>query len=209
MKKAPLKRNRLGTTICVAIAVVCLGVAVYGAYLLYSNETTDAGDVAMGLVGAFVFGAFAFMGGIEANCPTCGHEFTFAKTGDYIRCPKCRRYASVESDALLELDDASVSAIPFFAIPLDAGARLPKTCCVCHQPTETLSRISGEFLDTTDSGAVTQTFRRYELVVPHCREHEPQVRVGMTLPDEQPDGGKREPVVRVRSYGFYRAAVGV
>jgi hypothetical protein len=125
-------------------------------------------------------------------CPVCGTELggLFGRT----RCPRCLSYGKVSQGQYYELAPDFVAKAPLLAFPLGERREMPPLCCACGAPaarTERLRIIRLEFA--------------FDLDAPHCGLH----TGGADLDSETISGkGKAQaPVLKVKSYAFYRACV--
>jgi hypothetical protein len=182
----PIHRSWLRTLGWMLTMLVLLGLA---AFMGLSGNYFRAGMLAL-------FGFLAMTGlgsgSCITACPVCGTELggLFGRT----RCPRCLSYGKVSQGQYYELAPDFVAKAPLLAFPLGERREMPPLCCACGAPaarTERLRIIRLEFA--------------FELDAPHCALH----TGGADLDSETISGkGKAQaPVLRVKSYAFYRACV--
>jgi hypothetical protein len=131
-------------------------------------------------------------GSYVTNCPVCGKQLR-GLIG-LKRCPQCFSYGKVFEGEYYELEPDFVNKTPLLAVPLGDRREMPPLCCACGAPaarTERLRIIRVEFA--------------FDLDAPHCPLH----TGGADLDSESIAGqGKAQsPVLKVKSYAFYRACV--
>ena len=213
--KSRKKKGEAGATAALGLA---LAAVAFSQWPSAKGVASWAGLFALGLlVGALI-------GFQEADCPACGKPLHFAAEAGFIRCRHCRRYAKTWSGGLEGVPDDFVAAAPVFGIPIREGAFLPEDCCVCRAPstgkTALLSRLDesrpyktlGEGLRKNAAlGAGLRPALKVKVDVPHCAAHQADARIDMDRPPEGlfEGGSAVELVVRVRSYPYYRAALGL
>ena len=182
----PIHRSWLRTLGWMLTMLVLLGLA---AFMGLSGNYFRAGMLAL-------FGFLAMTGlgsgSCITACPVCGTELggLFGRT----RCPRCLSYGKVSQGQYYELAPDFVAKAPLLAFPLGERREMPPLCCACGAPaarTERLRIIRLEFA--------------FDLGAPHCGLH----TGGADLDSETISGkGKAQaPVLRVKSYAFYRACV--
>jgi hypothetical protein len=182
----PIQRSWLRTLLWTLATFALLGMA---AFLGYSGEYLIAG-----FMGLFGLGAMfcAGSGSYTTECPVCG-----AKLRSLIgltRCPQCLAYGQIFEGEYCELQPDFVNKVPLLALPLGGGKEMPPLCCACGAPaarSERLRIIRVEFA--------------FDLDAPHCGLH-----TGGADLDSEPLAGKGKahaPVLKVKSYAFYRAGV--
>jgi hypothetical protein len=182
----PIRRSWVRTLGWTLVTIVLLGMAVFTGY---SREYLITGMLLLfGLVGIVV----ACSGSYISECPVCATELR-GLIG-LTRCPQCLSYGKISDGSYYELPPDFVNKIPVLALPLAAGREMAPLCCACGAPavrSEKLRIIRLEFA--------------FELNVPHCGSHSG----GADLDSEAVAGkGKAQaPVLKVKSYAFYRACV--
>lgn len=182
----PIKRSWLRT---LAWSLVTLTLLAMAAFMGFSGAYLIAGVL-------LLFGLLAMVGAGSGSyiskCPVCGTELR-GLIG-LTRCPQCLSYGKISDGEYYELPPDFANKIPVLALPLAAGREMPPLCCACGAPakrTEKLRIIRVEFA--------------FDLNVPHCDVHSG----GADLDSEAIAGkGKSQaPVLKVKSYAFYRAWV--
>ncbi len=185
-RSMPIQRSWLRTLGWTLATLLLLGGA---GFMGYSEEYLVAAVLALfGLVTMVCIGS----GSCITECPVCG-----TKLRGLIglkRCPQCLSYGQVREGQYGELEPDFVNKVPLLALPLGERREMPRLCCACGAPaarTERLRIIRLEFA--------------FELDAPHCELH----TGGADLDSETVAGkGKRQaPVLKVKSYAFYRACV--
>jgi hypothetical protein len=131
-------------------------------------------------------------GSYVTECPVCRKQLR-GLIG-LTRCPQCLSYGKVSEGQYYELAPDFVTKVPLLALPLGERREMPPLCCACGAPayrTERLRIIRLEFA--------------FDLNAPHCTLH----TGGANLDSETIAGkGKAQaPVLKVKSYAFYRACV--
>lgn len=193
------------------LSAVSLGLLAWSLRLFHS---TVLGGLAAGFVG-FAIGGLAVLGPASGECPVCKktlHGLFAIATSDFDRCPHCLCYFRRADNAEVPRD--LVADVPAFSVPIDQGATLPNLCCVCGKPAarveEVVHSTEGR-LSHAGPQVLKQTFK---IPVPYCGEHNEAVDIwNEDLAPSAPlvEGGQQTTdhrwVIRVRSYGFYRAAV--
>jgi hypothetical protein len=202
-----------------AAAAGVVGVGLLGVAFA-AFPTGKGGAVAAGFIG-FVLIALAWFSFWEADCPSCGKVVPLP-VGDFLKCPHCRRYAKILPKELEAVADATVTPRPLFAIPLE-GASLPDKCCVCAAPATRRTTLAATMEDTLPNKSVAEGLKKNAALgagmrpmlkatveVPHCGAHDAEAKIDR---DEAPSGpfdaGSAHVVLRVRSYPFYRSALGL
>jgi hypothetical protein len=182
----PVKRSWLRTLAWILVTLALLAMA---AFLGYSGSYFIAGVL---LLFAFLAIVVASSGSYISECPVCGAELR-GLIG-LTRCPQCLSYGKISDGAYYELPHDFTNKTPVLALPLAAGREMPALCCACGAPagrTEKLRIIRVEFA--------------FDINVPHCDQHS-----GGADLDSESVAGKRKaqaPVLKVKSYAFYRACV--
>ncbi len=203
-----------------ASAAGVVGVGLLGVALA-AYPTGKGGAVAAAFFGLMLI-ALAWFSFWEADCPSCGKAVPLPAS-DHLKCPHCRLYSRRLPGQLESVADDTVGASPLFAIPLE-GAKLPDLCCVCGAPASRRTTLSALMADdfpakTTAEGmkknaamgAGMRPTLKAAIDVPHCGTHDADAKIDR---DEAPSGpleggGTAHVVLRVRSYPFYRAALGL
>lgn len=152
----------------------------------------------------------------RSPCPECGKGISTSVSAGYVRCPRCRRYASVTTTGLASLRGDFVAESPVFSIPFEDGMALPLVCCVCSRPATRKTVLGAKMGDSLPNasigeglvknallGAGLRPMIKVSVAAPHCDEHEADALIRIE------DDEESRPVVRVRSYPCYRAAVGL
>ena len=182
----PIHRSWLRTVGWMLTMLVLLGLA---AFMALSGNYFMAGILAL-------FGFLAMTGVGSGSCitacPVCGTEL--GGLFGLKRCPRCLSYGKVSQGQYYELAPDFVNKAPLLALPLGERREMPPLCCACGAPaarTERLRIIRLEFA--------------FDLDAPHCALH----TGGADLDSETISGkGKAQaPVLKVKSYAFYRACV--
>jgi predicted RNA-binding Zn-ribbon protein involved in translation (DUF1610 family) len=192
-------------------AVVGVGLLAWAVALLSS---TLVGAGLAGVCGACSL-VMAYFGPASAPCPACGkilHDLSARFKGSLHRCPHCKNYSRAK-ERLEPVPEDFVADRPSFAVPVGLGERLPALCCVCAAPAERADELV-EHRTTRDS-PVTVVKTVLRVPVPYCATHKDGAAVAVE--DQAPseplslDSSRSEmrSVLRVRSYRFYRVAVGV
>src|SRR5579863_3167570 len=182
----PIRRSWLRTLAWTLVTLVLLGMAVFTGY---SREYLIAGILLLfGLLAIVVAGSGSYI----SQCPVC--EAELRGLIGLTRCPQCLSYGKISDGQYYELPQDFVNKIPVLALPLASGREMPPLCCACGAPaarSEKLRIIRVEFA--------------FDLNVPHCGLHSG----GADLDSEAVAGkGKAQaPVLKVKSYAFYRASV--
>jgi hypothetical protein len=184
----PVQRSWLRT---LAWTLVLLVLVCLAAFMGYSGEYLLAGVLAFfGLLSLMGIGS----GSYTTQCPVCGkqlHGLIGLK-----RCPQCLCYGRMSEGEYHELQLDFVNKVPSLALPLGDRREMPPLCCACGAPaarTERLRIIRLEFA--------------FDLDAPHCALH-----TGGADLDSEPIAGRGKslaPVLKVKSYAFYRACVKV
>jgi len=210
-------RKRAGQAAFFALGgLVLLGVAA----AVWGSSKIGAAFAALFGFGAIAFAAF---GCYESPCPECGKPVSMDGASPLTRCPHCRRYARSTDEGLAKIQGDFVADAPMFAIPFTEGMALPDGCCVCRKASTRRTTICAKMEDSRPSetagaglkknallGAGVVTMLEVSVAVPHCDEHAADARLYI----EQGAGSLVEPedarlVVGVRSYPYYRAALGL
>ena len=185
-RSMPIRRSWLRTSLWTLAMLTLLG---FAAFMGYSREYLMAGVFAL-----FGLGAMVGMGSgsYTTECPVCG-----APLRGLIglkRCPQCLAYGKICDGEYYELPPDFVNKVPVLALPLGDRKHMPPLCCACGAPasrSETLRIIRVEFA--------------FDLDAPCCGLHS-----GGADLDSEPVPGKgktQQPVLKVKSYAFYRAYV--
>ena len=166
-----------------------LGMLGLAGFMGYSGAYLVSGVLALfGLVSMVGIGSGSYI----TDCPVCGKQLR-GLIG-LKRCPQCLSYGRVSEGEYYELQPDFVNKVPLLALPLGEGRNMPPLCCACGAPaarTERLRIIRVEFA--------------FDLDAPHCALH-----TGGADLDSEPIAGKgkaQAPVLKVKSYAFYRAGV--
>lgn len=182
----PIQRSWLRTLVWTLTMVSLLGLAVF---MGFAGQYLAGGLLA-------VFGLSSMVGvssgSYVTECPVC-HKQLRGLIG-LMRCPRCLSYGKVSEGQYHELARDFVTKVPLLALPLGERREMPPLCCACGAPaarTEKLRIIRLEFA--------------FDLDAPHCALH----TGGADLDSETIAGkGKAQaPVLKVKSYAFYRACV--
>jgi hypothetical protein len=182
----PIQRSWLRTLVWTLVMLSLLGLAVFMGF---------AGKYMMAGVLAF-FGLSSMVGvssgSYVTECPVCRKQLR-GLIG-LTRCPQCLSYGKVSEGQYYELARDFVTKAPLLALPLGERREMPPLCCACGAPaarTERLRIIRLEFA--------------FDLDAPHCALH-----TGGADLVSAPIAGKgkaQAPVLKVKSYAFYRACV--
>lgn len=182
----PIQRSWLRTMVWTLVMLGMLGLA---GFMGYSGAYLVSGVLALfGLVSMVGIGSGSYI----TDCPVCGKQLR-GLIG-LKRCPQCLSYGRVSEGEYYELQPDFVNKVPLLALPLGEGRNMPPLCCACGAPaarTERLRIIRVEFA--------------FDLDAPHCALH-----TGGADLDSEPIAGKgkaQAPVLKVKSYAFYRAGV--
>jgi len=169
---------------------IAAGVALFGcAWFLFLCQRYVTASIPA-LVGIAAI-AVACCNSYTTDCPVCGTRLTglAGVTG----CPECLTWGQVADGAYRALAPDFQAAFPVLALPLCEGDAMPPLCCACGAPatrTEPLRIIRLEFALDVDA--------------PHCEHHS-----GGADLDAAPFSGEKgktsRPVIKVKSYRFYRA----
>jgi hypothetical protein len=182
----PIQRSASATLAwtCALLILLCLA-----GFMGYSGEYVVAGLLALfGLATMVGIGSGSYV----THCPVCDKELR-GLIG-LKRCPECLCYGKVSAGEYYELQPDCVTEVPRLALPLGDRREMPPLCCACGAPaarSERLRIIRVEFA--------------FELDAPHCELH-----TGGADLDSEPIAGKgksQAPVLKVKSYAFYRACV--
>ena len=182
----PIQRSWLRTLVWTLTMLSLLGLAVF---MGFAGKYLTAGVLAF-------FGLSSMVGVVSGSyvteCPIC-HNQLRGLIG-LTRCPLCLSYGKVSEGQYHELAPDFVTKVPVLALPLGERREMPPLCCACGAPaarTEKLRIIRLEFA--------------FDLDAPHCALH----TGGADLDSETIAGkGKAQaPVLKVKSYAFYRACV--
>ncbi|HEY5030072.1 MAG TPA: hypothetical protein VIK39_16825 [Candidatus Angelobacter sp.] len=182
----PIQRSWMMTLVWTLIMLLLLGLA---AFMGFSGEYLIAGVLAFcGLLSMVGVGSGSYV----TDCPVCGKQLRGLM--GLKRCPQCFSYGKVFEGEFYELEPNFVNKAPLLALPLGDRREMPPLCCACGAPaarTERLRIIRVEFA--------------FDLDAPHCVLH----TGGADLDSESIAGrGKAQaPVLKVKSYAFYRAYV--
>jgi hypothetical protein len=155
----------------------------------YSGEYLVAG-----LLGLFGLAAMLGIGSgsYTTHCPVCEKELR-GLIG-LKRCPQCLCYGKVSAGEYHELQPDCVTEVPLLALPLGDRREMPPLCCACGAPAKRSERLR-----------IIRVEFAFDLDAPHCTLH----TGGADLDSETMAGkGKTQaPVLKVKSYAFYRACV--
>ena len=197
------------TLLCAAGALALLA---WSASLFRSTALGGAAAAVVGLA----IGALAVMGPASGPCPLCGatlHGLFAVRVTELERCPHCRRYFLVSGGS--EVASDFVAPSPLFSVPVDRGERLPGLCCVCAAPATRSKEVAHRSEGRVSHASPVATRSTVAVPVPFCAAHDGEVAiVNEDLAPSKPllqGGGEPDHrwVLKVRSYAFYRAAVGV
>jgi hypothetical protein len=147
--------------------------------------------------GVLAFFALSSMVGVGSGsyvteCPVCRKQLRGLM--GLTRCPQCLSYGKVSEGQYYELAPDFVAKVPLLALPLGERREMPPLCCACGAVAargERLRIIRLEFA--------------FDLDAPHCALH-----TGGAVLDSETIAGKgkaQAPVLKVKSYAFYRACV--
>lgn len=166
---------------------------------------------------------FAAFGCYECPCPDCGKPVSMDGATGFVRCPHCKRYAQPTRQGLDRLSSDFVADVPVFGIPFERELQLPEACCVCRKAATRSTTLGAKMENTLPGGSVGEGLKKNVMLgagvrpmlevsvdVPHCDEHKAEARIFI----EQGGGSLVDPedpklVLSVRSYSFYRDAVGL
>lgn len=194
-------------------AASALGGAVLIALGVWRWTQDDKGAaVAMVGIGLLLLAMAAFMLW-EVECPSCGKTIDLGHDISFRRCPQCRAYARVRDAGLEKLPDDYASDKPSFAVPIESAGALPAKCCVCAAPATRATALKATMEDPRPlsmkeqaaAGAGLRKTVTAEISVPHCAAHEAEARIGPVNDND----GLRGVFLFVRSYSFYRQALGL
>lgn len=177
-----------------------IGAAVAALVLLGWSAAIIKGALAWGALLAvlgFSAAVLAWLGPADATCPLCSKVSgnAWAMSGlDITECLHCRRFYSLASKQ--EAPHDYVSDAPYFPVPLEGGAELPKLCCHCAAPAEKVKEVVQHDAPRRSRNKVVK--ESVTVPVPYCGKHDENVDIQLN---------EKGWVLRVRSYGFYRAAV--
>jgi hypothetical protein len=186
----------------------------------FAGRGQTSGVVSCGLIAAILAAALVLLSG-EAFCPHCESGLTglplLGALKAYARCGACRRYLRREGGRLSALDDAHVAKAAEFAIPVDAVKELPMLCCVCLRPASRLQDLVYAAAVRRSPGYPAGKPMEFKAAAPYCDEHFgsatlawedlaafPGISARMLA---EPEAADPHFVLKVRSYGFYRAAL--
>jgi hypothetical protein len=190
----PIKRSWGATIGWALFALLALCGAVYMA-LQGPRLDYYLAILLLGIVG-FAALLVASSGAYTTNCPLCDHKLK--GLSGFTRCPQCYCYGKRVRGAYYELNLGFVSSYPALATPLgETGerSRMPPLCCVCCARATHAERMR----------AIRKGFA-LDLEVPYCEQH----TQGADLDGERvlnESGDRERPVLKVRSYAFYRACI--
>lgn len=182
----PIQRSWLSTLVWTLTMLSLLGLAVF---MGFAGKYLTAGVLAFfGLSSMVGVGSGSYV----TECPVCRKQLR-GLIG-LTRCPQCLSYGKVFQGDYYELEPDFVNKAPLLALPLGERREMPPLCCACGAPaarTQGLRIIRLEFA--------------FNLDAPHCALH----TGGADLDSETIAGkGKAQaPVLKVKSYAFYRAYV--
>lgn len=199
---------------------VATAAALAGAVYFQQRGTTSGVLGCAGVALVLVLGAL-LLGG-AATCPHCAAELTglsLAGLKPYSLCAACLRYVRCEGGRVSALEPDHLARHAEFAIPLDSVARLPEACCVCLKP-------SSRSQDLVYTAAMRHSPNfpggksvNFKAAAPYCEAHFDAAQLAFEDPTPFPgispnmlvETSKLESrfVLKVRSYGFYRAATRV
>ncbi len=206
-------RRADATFFLVATAAAAAGAAYF------AGRSQLSGVIGCGLIAALMAAAPFLIGG-EAFCPRCEGALIGQPLIDslqsYSRCGGCRSYLRRESGQLRTLDDGHVAKTPQFAIPVDELRELPLLCCVCRRPACRFQDLVYTSAVRHSPGFPTDKPVAFKAAAPYCDEHFDAASLAFEDFSSFPGIGAKlfvepEPldqhlVLKVRSYGFYRAA---
>ena len=185
-------------------------------------SSTKLGAFFAALFGAGLIG-FAAFGCYEAPCPDCGKPVSMDGANGFVRCPHCKRYAKPTGEGLASLSGDFIADAPAFGIPFHDELKLPDACCVCRKAATRSTTLGAKMENTLPNASVGEGLKKNMMLgagvrpmlevsvdIPHCDEHAAEARIFI----EQGGGSLVEPedpklVLSVRSYSFYRDAVGL
>jgi hypothetical protein len=200
-------RRRLPETI--ALSVGCLALLAWARHLPFWGA-------AIAVLFAFGCAALAVLGPASGECPVCKkmlHGLFTIATGAFERCPHCRAYFSRAEKREVPTD--LIADHPSFSVPIDQGETLPNLCCVCGRPAERVEQVVHSAEGRLSHVSPQVIKQEFKISVPYCKEHNESISIwNEDLAPSVPliTGGQQVTdhrwVMKVRSYGFYRAAVG-
>lgn len=182
----PIQRSWLRTLVWTLAMLSLLGLAVF---MGFAGKYLTAGVLVF-------FGLSSMLGVVSGayvtQCPVC-HEQLRGPIG-LTRCPRCLSYGKVSEGQYHELAPDFVTKVPLLALPLGERREMPPLCCACGAVAarnERLRIIRLEFA--------------FDLDAPHCTLHTGGADLGSeTIAGK---GKAQAPVLKVRSYAFYRAYI--
>lgn len=182
----PIQRSWLRTLVWTLIMLSLLGLAVF---VGFEGMYLSAGVLALfGLSSMVGVGSGSYV----TECPVC-HKQLRGLIG-LTRCPRCLSYGDVSESQYHELAPDFVTKVPLLALPLGERREMPPLCCACGAVAARKERLR-----------IIRLEFAFDLDAPHCALH----TGGADLDSETIAGkGKAQaPVLKVRSYAFYRACV--
>jgi hypothetical protein len=208
-RRDSIRRRWRDTIISAALGA---GLLVWAAFLLAS---TAVGALLAALL-ASCFLTFAYLGPASAPCPNCAkvlNDLSMRLRGRVHRCPYCKSYSRVQ-ERLEPIPEDFVSDQPCFSVPVGRGETPPALCCVCAAPAERVDELVDRVAWRSSPVSLTKAVLR--VPVPYCAEHKGGVammseNLAPTEPLSLMNSGKTNTrrVLLVRSYRFYRFAVGL
>lgn len=186
----------------------------------FAGREQLSGVIGCGLIAMILAAALLLLSG-EAFCPHCEGALTglplFDAVKAYARCGGCRRYLRRESGMLRTLDNGHMAKTAEFSIPLDETRDLPTLCCVCLRPASRYQDLAYTAALRHAPGFPAGKPMAFKAAAPYCDEHFdaaslefedlasfPGISARMLA---EPETSDPHFVLKVRSYGFYLAAL--
>jgi hypothetical protein len=180
----PVRRSWKRTLLWAAAALFFLWATAYMALLASYFYALLLGLFAVLAVAALFYDPYV------SNCPVCEAELRGLM--GLKRCPRCFAYGKIVQGSYYELEPGYTHNIAALAVPLYGGRIMPPLCCACGAAASRLERLR-----------IIRVGFAFDLDVPHCAQH----TAGADL-DAESAGKKTEtPVLKVKSYAFYRACI--
>ena len=212
-ESARIRPRQADAVFYLAATAVALGGAVYFQQRGSTSGVLGCAGIALVLViGALLLGG-------AATCPHCAAELTglsLAGLKPYSLCAACRRYVRCEGGRVSALEPDHLARHAEFAIPLDSVARLPEACCVCLKPSSRSQDLVYTAAMRHSPNFPTGKSVNFKAAAPYCEAHFDAAQLAFEDPTPFPgispkmlvETSKLESrfVLKVRSYGFYRAA---